>query len=58
VFRFGELFQIVAAVDDAGVEEGGGSLQTATIALTPALSRPTGEGVVFHGSFAPWRLGG
>jgi len=28
---FGELFQIVAAVDDAGVEEW--SLQTATIAL-------------------------
>ena len=38
-----ELFQIVAAINDAGVEEG--SLQTATIALTPALSRPSGEGV-------------
>jgi len=50
------LFQIVAAINDAGVEEG--SLQTATIARTPALSRPTGEGDVFHGTFAPWHLGG
>jgi hypothetical protein len=37
------LFQIVAAINIAAVEEG--SLQTATIDLTPALSRPTGEGV-------------
>jgi hypothetical protein len=50
------LFQIVAAIDDAGVEEDGGFLQTATIALTLnpspirwargiALSRPPGDGV-------------
>ncbi len=32
VGQLGELFQIVAAINDAGVEEG--SLQTATIALT------------------------
>src|ERR1017187_4399852 len=37
--QLGELFQIVAAVNDAGVEEGRWTT------LTPALSRPTGEGV-------------
>jgi len=30
----------------------------ATTVLTPALSRPTGEGDYFFGTFAPWRLGG
>jgi len=38
-FMVGELFQIVAAIHDAGVEEG------AWTTLTPALSRPMGEGV-------------
>ena len=34
VGQFVELFQIVAAINDAGVEEGGGFLDTGTIALT------------------------
>src|SRR5665213_430615 len=58
--QLGELFQIIAAINDAGVEEGGGFLpqrhrgtevlRTATIALTPALSRRTGEGVFAGGA--------
>jgi hypothetical protein len=38
------LFQIVAAINDAGVEEAAGTT------LTPALSRPTGEGVFAGGA--------
>ena len=67
-----ELFQIVAAINDAGVEEAAGFSPTSLtrlchplplprardIALTPALSRPTGEGVFVSGNFAPWGLGG
>ena len=52
VGQLGELFQIVAAINHAGVEEG------RRTTLTPALSRPTGEGVFVSGNFAPWRLGG
>jgi len=39
VGQLGELFQIVTAINDAGVEEGGGSLQTATIGSAGLLSR-------------------
>jgi hypothetical protein len=46
VGQLGELFQIIAAINDAGVEEGGWAT------LTPALSRPTGEGVFLFGGRA------
>ena len=53
--QFGELFQIVAAIDDAGVQKGGGFLQTATIALTPALLPSDGRGglVFWQGRLRP-----
>ena len=68
ILHSSRLFQIVAAINDAGVEEGGGFLpqrhrgtevlRTATIALTPDLSRPTGEGDFFRSVSASLCLGG